>query len=69
MANNPDHYARGVIVGGNDDAEKMDLIRNRGQGVITSPYPKDQCVTVRWKNGRSELWHVDLLEVIDRPER
>ena len=68
MVNNPDHYTRGTIVGTNEEADKMDLTRNREWGTITSQYPKSQMVTVRWHGtGRFERWHVDLLEVIDRP--
>ena len=67
MVNNPDHYARGTIVGGNAEADRMDLIRDREWGTVTSQYPKSQMVTVRWHGTkRRERWHVDLLEVIDQ---
>lgn len=70
MANNPDHYGRGTIVGPTQEAEDMDLVRNRKWGTVTSHYPVYQMVTVRWHgNGKFEKWHVDLLEVIDRPEK
>ena len=64
-----DHYLRGTIVGGTDEAEEMDLIRNRKWGTITSQKPENGLVTVLWHGNRYyEKWHVDLLEIIDRPD-
>ncbi len=64
--NNPDHFKRGTIVGGNSKAERQDLVRNRDWGTVTSYYPREQIVSVKW-NGtkKTERWHVDLLEVIE----
>ena len=68
MKHNPNHYTRGTIVGTTEEADKMDLNRGREWGTVTSQYPNQQMVTVRWHGtGQYERWHVDLLEVIDRP--
>lgn len=66
MMSNPDHFKRGTIVGGNANAERQDLIRNREWGTVTSHYPREQIVSIKWSGtNKTERWHVDLLEVID----
>lgn len=63
------NFNRGTIVGGNESAERQDLIRNRGWGTVTSQFPKNGVVTIKWDGtGKYERWSVDLLEIIDRPE-
>ena len=62
------YLPRGAIVGGNSLAERQDLVRNRDWGTVISNNTKDGTVMIKWSGtGKKEKWHVDLLEVIDRP--
>ena len=67
MKHDQTQFVRGTIVGGNSEAERMDLIKDREWGTVTSQKAKRGMVTVRWHGtGKFEKWHTDLLEIIDR---
>jgi hypothetical protein len=66
MKHDPVQFVRGTIVGGNSEAERMDLIRDREWGTISSQKPRRGLVTVHWHGtGTYETWHTNLLEIID----
>lgn len=63
----PTQFVRGTIVGGNDEAVRMDLVQGREWGTVTSQKPHQGLVTVHWHGtGVFESWHTNLLEIIDR---
>jgi hypothetical protein len=67
MKHDPSQFVRGTKVGGNAEAERMDIIGNREWGTVTSQKSKRGLVSVRWHGtGKFERWHTDLLEIIDR---
>lgn len=60
---NPDLYISGVKVKPSAEAREQEIGYERG--IITSPYPLSQLVTVAWEGRRGvERWHVDLLDII-----
>ena len=65
MGNNPDRYTRGTLVKLNADAEEQGLRPRKLIGYVTSPYPLNQCVFVKWPHKHSmDCLHVDLLTVV-----